>query len=275
MSQGASALWSDLVEEYCKCNLTMATDRLIAFFGVARLFQSHVRDQYLAGIWKSQLPKQLGWIAEIPNETRHRRYFAPSWSWAYVNCPIRELVEPNFPTRGQYKYRHQLKRERRYHSSIIEADARNKSSGVEHGQITGDHLTLNGIVVMAKCVERPNQRHIEICIVDHLEAAIFYTDFQSTKFEVGDRKPCFLLSTAVSWIDVIDTTQIRATAKMLVLEPVNGQHHVFNRIGLVELHRPAHKQPAVETLDSIDAFMDSEHGLGYLAQQPKCIITLV
>jgi hypothetical protein len=91
--------WFHLVEEYSTRNLSNITDKLIAFSGIAREFQRHTGDEYLAGLWRSSLLRCLMWSRrdldaggyrkgrEVLNEASELSqvdcgYLAPSWSWA-------------------------------------------------------------------------------------------------------------------------------------------------------------------------------------------------
>jgi hypothetical protein len=62
---------------------------LIAISGIAKRVQKTLRDDYLAGIWKRQLPYGLLWkvdpeeYAKLPVTTP--KYYAPSWSWASLS----------------------------------------------------------------------------------------------------------------------------------------------------------------------------------------------
>ncbi|KAF5551347.1 hypothetical protein FMEXI_3465 [Fusarium mexicanum] len=85
-------IWDTHVREYVRTTLTHETDRLIAFAGVAQDFYQTqmISDQYLAGLWQSNLPQALCWGIDN-NFTRSRRtshYTAPSWSWASMSGPI-------------------------------------------------------------------------------------------------------------------------------------------------------------------------------------------
>ncbi|KAI0837762.1 HET-domain-containing protein [Hypoxylon sp. FL0890] len=80
--------WYDLVESYSNCGLTNPSDKLIAFSGITQHFcrkYSLVDDDYIAGIWRWQLPAALCWQTQKHGPT-HRPdvYRAPSWSWASV-----------------------------------------------------------------------------------------------------------------------------------------------------------------------------------------------
>ena len=88
-------IWHNLVKQYTKCNLTMDEDKLVAISGIAKIFQSKLRDEYLAGLWRRILLDELLWMAgPRENESRGRatsrpkKYRAPSWSWASIDGVI-------------------------------------------------------------------------------------------------------------------------------------------------------------------------------------------
>jgi hypothetical protein len=102
--------WLDLVETFCAGTLTMAKDKLVALSGLARINAEHSGDEYLAGLWKSNLLYELCWerktivptyLSDDPEDdkalpkptaaefTRPSAYRAPSWSWAAVDGEIR------------------------------------------------------------------------------------------------------------------------------------------------------------------------------------------
>ena len=66
-------------------NLTYSKDKLPALSGLARcISKTRPGDQYLAGVWKSEIPGNLLWGVE-KDSTRPSTYRAPSWSWASVD----------------------------------------------------------------------------------------------------------------------------------------------------------------------------------------------
>ncbi|KIL87834.1 heterokaryon incompatibility protein [Fusarium avenaceum] len=90
--------WRQLVGSYSSTELTFEKDTLPAISGLARFYAEHLKDHYLAGIWKSDLCISLFWYAPpepyserrtlhslINTITSHRSYVAPSWSWASEN----------------------------------------------------------------------------------------------------------------------------------------------------------------------------------------------
>lgn len=84
--------WARLVDYYSICDLTVATDILIAISGITKNLQATVADEYHAGIWKGQLPQCLLWVVvggEIA-KTAEPSYVAPAWSLANVKAAIHE-----------------------------------------------------------------------------------------------------------------------------------------------------------------------------------------
>ena len=101
-------VWGSICQDYSRTRLTYLSDKLIAFSGVARDFQSRLPDDtYLAGMWKSKLYSSLLWSVMAldgrpvqPNGSRVEfadpyitasstgTYRAPSWSWLGKDCAI-------------------------------------------------------------------------------------------------------------------------------------------------------------------------------------------
>ncbi|SPO06909.1 uncharacterized protein DNG_09603 [Cephalotrichum gorgonifer] len=86
-------VWCDLVEKYAACGLTVFSDKLVAMAGLAShrwgLLGGEEADEYIAGLWRSQLPHSLCWETDNFHKTyRTAQYRAPSWSWASIEGSI-------------------------------------------------------------------------------------------------------------------------------------------------------------------------------------------
>lgn len=57
-----TSFWIDVVQNYGRCSVTKPDDRLIAIAGVAKSIQPLLNDEYLAGLWKKELPYNLVWV---------------------------------------------------------------------------------------------------------------------------------------------------------------------------------------------------------------------
>ena len=87
-----TANWHSLVRMYSKGKLSYSSDKLLALAGLARQYMARNRlraTDYLAGIWKSQLPAALLW--RIEGGRSPSRYRAPSWSWASLDGEVVHL----------------------------------------------------------------------------------------------------------------------------------------------------------------------------------------
>lgn len=80
--------WTRVVHEFTRRKLTIQTDRLPALSGLAAFNTSNAAEDYVAGLWKSELPETLLWQVRGDDSERHEDYYAPSWSWASVNGDI-------------------------------------------------------------------------------------------------------------------------------------------------------------------------------------------
>lgn len=79
--------WFQAVSLYSKAKLTFGKDKLIALSGIARKYQERTQDQYVAGLWRTNLERQLCWAINTDDsqtscEMGSTQYVAPSWSWA-------------------------------------------------------------------------------------------------------------------------------------------------------------------------------------------------
>jgi hypothetical protein len=131
----AYSFWRDAVGAFAGRDLTYATDRLPAISALASIVQVATGDQYLAGIWKGDLIRQLMWHNRpsyddlCPYNTS--TYVAPSWSWASTPVPT-----------GYYNYSKEFEAPSRV--SLLEA--RCIRSGLDPlGAVQDGYLLLHGI----------------------------------------------------------------------------------------------------------------------------------
>ena len=106
--------WLSLIEDYSRRALTVASDKLLAVAGVARVIAEETGHRYLAGLWAEHLEGDMFWRVQTHEETvtldeeddyeprarvgslighasRPAQVRAPSWSWAAVDGPIKFL----------------------------------------------------------------------------------------------------------------------------------------------------------------------------------------
>lgn len=86
--------WVQPESEFAKGQLTRPEDKIAAIFGVVAVMGKKVGSPYIAGLWTDLLPEQTLWRVEVSAEKLKARplvYQAPTWSWAAVNNPVREI----------------------------------------------------------------------------------------------------------------------------------------------------------------------------------------
>ena len=76
-----------LVPVYTQRKLSKFGDKLIALQAIATDIQSGMRDDYLAGLWRGDLRRQLCWVSLDPKAIATGNG-SPSWSWASISGPV-------------------------------------------------------------------------------------------------------------------------------------------------------------------------------------------
>lgn len=104
--------WKEIVEQFTRRDLTVATDRLAATAGVASPAHATKPDvAYYAGLWSDDLPSTLLWTVDRPVQARqtdnyssHRiePFIAPTWSWASVTGNVLFLFWKRNFDRGRW-----------------------------------------------------------------------------------------------------------------------------------------------------------------------------
>ncbi|KAF2436003.1 HET-domain-containing protein, partial [Tothia fuscella] len=81
------SIWHRVIEQYTRRELTYPNDRLAAIAGLANAFANHNDDEYLAGLWRRDLPHGLLWAKGYKCEELQvpKTNLAPSWSWASMD----------------------------------------------------------------------------------------------------------------------------------------------------------------------------------------------
>lgn len=61
-----SQSWYNIVTMYSSCNLTYPSDKLVALSAVAKEMKFIMGDQYVVGLWRRDLERQLLWVVKDP-----------------------------------------------------------------------------------------------------------------------------------------------------------------------------------------------------------------
>ncbi|OAL31980.1 hypothetical protein AYO22_00850 [Fonsecaea multimorphosa] len=120
--------WYDLVRKYSLRKLSLPADKLLAIGAIAERVGVALHDDYLAGLWKSCLPRNLSWFVWFKKHTRPEEVRAPSWSWAAVDGEIGKFVNMGRPCELE----------------LIDCHVELLSPTAPYGAVKGGHLTIRG-----------------------------------------------------------------------------------------------------------------------------------
>ena len=142
-------VWMTLLEQYSQRSLTYVADKLVAIAGLARKFHIlRFDDEYVAGVWRSDLLNSLLWRTLRPLETSHLRlpltageqgYRAPSWSWAQT---------PNISL--YFRDRFSVGQEVTL-VKILDVQIKNWPENSYYGYVESGNLLLRGILTPVIC----------------------------------------------------------------------------------------------------------------------------
>jgi hypothetical protein len=87
-------LWHRIIGAYSRRAITWPSDKLPAISAVAAEFSRIAKDEYLAGLWRSNLPRDLLWTTPQAATYRPKTWRAPTWSWASVDDAVLYNLPP-------------------------------------------------------------------------------------------------------------------------------------------------------------------------------------
>ncbi|CZR51221.1 uncharacterized protein PAC_01096 [Phialocephala subalpina] len=140
------AMWHETCTEYSTKELTFKKDKLPAISGLAKRFGEVLGGEYLAGLWKDDLPLALCWSTKSFQDQggwleRITPYATPTWSWASAMGGIRIWI---YPFHGSDKMSWDVE--------VLDSEV---ETGMDpYGEVTGGHLELG-----ARVLELFRKRH--------------------------------------------------------------------------------------------------------------------
>jgi hypothetical protein len=89
--------WRQFRDFYSESVCTKESDKLVAFMGVAQDVGQALKDELVAGLWKSRFIGELCWRKDGNNDLRElTEWRAPTWSWVSIN----NQVQSNYVVTG-------------------------------------------------------------------------------------------------------------------------------------------------------------------------------
>ncbi|KAI1357610.1 heterokaryon incompatibility protein-domain-containing protein [Xylaria arbuscula] len=208
--------WGQVVHGYTRRQLTIQADRLPALSGLAMFAKLNAETDYIAGLWKSEMPEAILWKVDSDESERYEHYYAPSWSWAAVT--------------GAVSYHEQKgSNELPLKCKVLELST-SAASHNPFGPLKSGFVKIQGPVGILS-PEHMKRIGIGISLQDRQEGNIRYRgsvilDVKGLTFEVtsGDEIPFLIIKREMSYFDTIYGIAL----KKLPLE--GGQ---FMRVGYV------------------------------------------
>ena len=217
----AFRLWTTVIKQYARKELTVEGDKLVALAGVAKWYQGLFKDDvYLAGLWKSHLVDQLLWeVSPNTAASRPKAFRAPSWSWASVDGRVgfRDILESN----RQNKL-----------AQVVDACV-TTAPGDSTGTVTSGFATLKGRLIVAPWAQESSGwpgRIFSFKISDETVSGI--SDVEGFEFLSG-RSVCLPVQVHLS---DSDNSRFSSTLEGLVLEGPPEPSGAYKRIGWFAAH---------------------------------------
>lgn len=211
-------IWYKLVEDYTSRNLTVLTDKLEAIAGVASVVNINLKDDYVAGMWRSSPPQALLWRPDREYDGLFKRSFtpyapsmyrAPSWSWASLEGKV------------AYPFARWASEEKTI-SRILDMQCTVPGSN-PYGKVTNGYLMIHGPLKRAFCDKSNTWKPSQMSLYRHRRS------------ETGTVKEqfafCMLDSKPMREGSEIWCLQI-STGHGLVLAPVPPSNERYRRIGI-------------------------------------------
>lgn len=137
---------ANLENRFTKRNFTFKSDLLPAVSGLAKKFQQAyaAEDEYIAGLWRQDLPQGLLWLVNSSSETsKALDYWAPSWSWASIAGTVL------WPTRSIARHQRDD-----FTVALLEVQLRVAREN-PMGTVLGGCIRLRGRLRLLSCVTKP------------------------------------------------------------------------------------------------------------------------
>ncbi|KAI0650319.1 heterokaryon incompatibility protein-domain-containing protein, partial [Trametes meyenii] len=137
-------LWGLIVSNYTQRQLSVKTDRLLAFMAIAERFDAIWQPErhpgrYIAGLWEKFLPRDLLWYRELAGHAwqddslrpRPAEYLAPSWAWSSLDAHV--------VTRAGAAYDGGLQDA----CEVLRCNVTLVDKGLPYGRVSAGHLKLS------------------------------------------------------------------------------------------------------------------------------------
>ena len=239
--------WHKIINNYSRCALTKAGDKLIAVAGIAKQMSRILNDDYVVGMWRRHLELELSWMVEYDSQwekrqgSRHpNQYRCPSFSWASVDGIVKwQAYHRDLPPIAEV-------------TSIDLQFLTNDTFGI----VTGGSLLLRGQLHSLTFLDHPKPWRNEsyVLVVDGTEMYKPDVDgFEPMDPDVYlDEHPNYFDPVAADPMSLYCIPLLHTMHNELVsllLQLVDASQGTFRRIGLTKTNEPYFKEGMESTHD--------------------------
>ncbi|EXF85184.1 heterokaryon incompatibility protein [Colletotrichum fioriniae PJ7] len=225
-------MWQSTIEHYTRRKLTVATDRLTALSGVARIVQSSLRTKYAAGHWLDRdFLCSLCWAPVRNRETERtfsEDYVAPSWSWAAHNGPItmwipyggsEEPITPRFLTK-----------------TVVRNVDITPATEDDTGAVIGGNITVSGVFLDISVLTISREQSAGV-MIRNSEEIPFYFDRPNEEVRDGEKYFCWVVCILPS--PSVSKKRSETYCLMVLRSMPGGPAHLCERVGFTDFDRTA------------------------------------
>ncbi|KAK5736552.1 hypothetical protein LTR17_007371 [Elasticomyces elasticus] len=237
------AIWHQLVQDFCRRNLTYPEDKLRAFEGISEAWRSMHGGEYLFGLWRDRLPGDLLWGSrgyEGLASNAPDQFVTPSWSWASMDGHYRP---PTYSEHGHFVVT--VENIRKIPKDSLDS-VMSSGEGTTSGKCESATLYLHGHVAQLRCFEHKKGVFVLAPCTEDNDA--ISQDWDTLVYE-HSAKDILLDNSTQPPPDVVTCIPIWCSDEHdeilgLVLTPSPGNHAQFQRLGIFEVHSPARRSPS-------------------------------
>ncbi|KAF5507875.1 hypothetical protein CGCA056_v013034 [Colletotrichum aenigma] len=204
--------WYDLVEVYSGRKLSHRADRFPAISGIAREFAALLEDQYICGLWRSDLARGLMWFSTLMEGDAVLGYKSgPSWSWA------------SFEGRASWMPQRHTHWRQNQDFEILSDDIQPVSDVEPFGEVNVAELHLRGLIKSIPIPSADENGFIQSEVRDQIVSIGFdYPNDDSLRLDCG---------LTLELLVVVDSGDFGVDGLVLMEEGENR----YSRVGLFEM----------------------------------------
>jgi hypothetical protein len=213
--------WSSVARTYSTRQITAFEDKLPAISSIAAIYQNVLKEDYLAGLWRSTLLSDLLWRCDHPERTRPKR-ICPTWSWLSVDCVI------------EFRYGHLPAADWQMLSKVLSCTVTPLFDFAPFGQLkNGSSLEISG-PAFTMTLEYGRLKFSESSASSGTNKSSNWASPPRISYfpdvDTGDR-----IGTKVRCLPISRTTWQKWVMVGLVLAPVGFERGAYERIGYFEV----------------------------------------